>query len=838
MPQPRKTASLPSTSPWRIGVRAARPSERGVSSVGAVWFVLLLLLTLLCFLWYLDSSAQIEEDSRERARLDQQLLARKDRTEYRKAQLKALTHVIGPRSAVPTLPGAPEEGGLSVTRVKDLKTFAEDVAKFAQAIFDRGTESSKHKPDFYLKRFLDEDGMVPPASPALGMTYDEEGYRSASDKKTAGLAVMTELRKLFATPFGGETSDAKNAADGEMAIKFRDLRAQWASLYEAVARNVSGDDALSEQRAIDSARTVGAGDAWAPTISLLEIVQQIALKYEDLKLDTERLRATWEIAHGGVEAPADAAWNDLRRAARVLQVGDKAGWDQKLAAARGAEREALKTALGAAYGAAGVGDDLVDAFVAARMAMQSAELTVSMLGGQAPEAGEGVTARAFEPLSDSERSALDAARRDLTERGAELRRVESQLGWSEGKEPIGGRLDLHVDRLAQIERYGKLAALFTQKRGDDETFDYSTEGYRAFLTERANALKRGLQGSLEDLRREAVAFDERYAGTFAARAGLPSDLYTDPNERAVASVGGEAKDTAEAYALPFGAQRGPAELGEVLKKGIGDLTKVVELAKAETAALEQKRTSEIVPATQKTEKSVRDRGQRLGGLLVSDSIDTVFPDVAKGQILQAPAGPVESVRVSQPSGASVAFIDLDAGDNLRSGLSFFVVEPLPRGAKRVKAVAVVDRVGAPGEPSRVQLTYLPGIDPLTHAVVRGDLLENSVFNANYRRNAVIVAPEGESYSALAVQDILGKQNFAFQEAVDENTDLVILTGSRRDSLRAMAPTEDGEGGDEKPWFQDNELFQEAERRGLNIFFFEDDVRVRVPSVPRTNGGAR
>ncbi|MBK9383352.1 MAG: hypothetical protein IPN34_00805 [Planctomycetes bacterium] len=826
MLQPRKTAS-PSHA------------ERGVSTVGASWFVLLLLLTLFCFAWYLDSTMRLQEDSRERLRQDQQLAARKDRTEYRKAQLKALSQVIGARSALPTLPGAPDEGGTTATRVKDLKAFAEDLAKYAQPIFDRGTPSSKHKPDFYLKRLFDEDGMIPPKSPVLGVSYDEEAYRAASDKKTAGLAVMTELRKLFSTPFGGETSDAKNATDGELAIKFRDLRAQWATLYDAVARNVTGDDAVSEQKAIDATRSAGAGDAWAPTISLIEIMQQISLKYADLQLDTERLRAAWEVAHGGVEAPADAAWNDLRRAARVLQTGDKAGWDQKLAEARQAEREALKTALGAAYGAAGVGDEQVDAFVAARLAMQPAELVLSMLDGKAPEAGAEVTPKPFAPLSDAESQALEAARRDFAERDSEMKRVEGQLGWSDGKPRLGRRLDLHVDRLAQIERYGRVASFFTEKRGESETYAFSTEGYRVYLGERANALKSGFQRVLEDLRREAVAFDERYATTFAANAGLPEDLYTDPNERKTASVGGEAKDTAEAYALPFGAARGSADLDAVVKTGIGDLTKVVELAKAETAALDTKRTGEIEPATQKTEKSVRDRGQRLAGLLVSDAIETVFPDVAKGQVLQAPAGPVASVRVSGSGSLSaVAFIDLDAGDNLRPGMTFFVVEPLPLGAKRVKAVAVVDRIGAEGEPSRVQLAYLPGIDPLTHAVVRGDVLENSVFNSTYRRNVMIVAPEGESYSALAVQDVIGKLNFTFQDAIDENTDMVILTGSRRDSLRAMAPSEEGEASDEKPWFQENPLFQEAERRGLNVFFFEDDVRVRVPSVPRLTGGAR
>ncbi|MBL8898202.1 MAG: hypothetical protein JNM84_11270 [Planctomycetes bacterium] len=832
MLQPRKTASH---------VHAARSrADRGVSTVGASWFVLLLLLTLFCFAWYIDSSMRMQDDSRERLRQDQQLAARKDRTEYEKAKLKALSQIIGVTSALPTLPGAADDGGGSnASRVKDLKTFAADVAKYAQPIFDRGAPSSKHKPDFYLKRVLDEDGMVPPKTPVLGVTYDEEAYRAASDRKTAGLAVMTELRKLFSTPFGGETSDAKNATDGEMAIKFRDLRAQWETLYDAVARNVNGDDAIAEQKAIDATRTVGAGDAWAPTISLLEIVQQISIKYADLQLDTERLRAAWEIAQGGVEAPENAAWNDLRRAARVLQTGDKAGWDQVLAEARRVEREALKTALGAAYGAAGVGDEQVDAFVAARRAQQPAELVLSMLDAKAPEAASDVTPKPFAPLGDDESRALEAARRDRDERDAEMRRVESQLGWTEGKERIGRKLDLHVDRLAQIERYGRLSSFFTEKLGSEETYSYSTEGYRSYLTERANALKSGLQRVLEGLRSEASAFDERYAATFAANAGLPADLYTDPNERKTASVGGEAKDTAEAYALPFGAARGASDLDTVVKTGIGDLSKVVELAKAETAALDAKRSGEIEPATQKTEKSVRDRGQRLGGLLVSDSIETVFPDVAKGQVLQAPPSPVSSVRVVDGATQSaVAFIDLDAGDNLRPGVSFFVVEPLPLGAKRVKAVAVVDRIGAEGEPSRVQLAYMPGIDPLTHAVVRGDLIENAVFNANYRRNVVIVAPDGESYSALAVQDILGKLNFSFQDAIDENTDMVILTGSRRDSLRAMAPTEEGEGGDEKPWFQENPLFQEAERRGLNVFFFEDDVRVRVPSVPRLSGGAR
>ena len=36
----------------------------------------------------------------------------------------------------------------------------------------------------------------------------------------------------------------------------------------------------------------------------------------------------------------------------------------------------------------------------------------------------------------------------------------------------------------------------------------------------------------------------------------------------------------------------------------------------------------------------------------------------------------------------------------------------------------------------------------------GDVLENPIFNSRYRRNAVVVAPEGESYSAVSIQDVL------------------------------------------------------------------------------------
>ncbi|MCB9882556.1 MAG: hypothetical protein H6834_12270 [Planctomycetes bacterium] len=748
--------------------------QRGASEVGAVWFCLILGITLVCLGAYLHFEARIAELRAARANGTEALKARLDYTELRRAQHVPLMALTG-RSADVQVAGV----DLRVVRPRHVKEFAQEVESSSRGLLDAPSQMNAFKSDFYLKRLYDKNRGIVPAI---------DGIEGVSVEGASGEDAMNELRKGLVHPFGRATTSVRSDADGGVQVDFSAVKEQWTNFYDDYP---SGEDLDAEVDAIFPAVALSQDK---PNLGLVTILQGMALGYRHLDDATEQLKA---VAEAGRAKGSDARWNSLENVAKATLTGTASGLPSKLQTARTDIEKALAQALGSFYDASGsaAGDEVVQRFV---------DLRRSAAGPQAVVALEEAGGAPGEELVD----AADA-KSELERVDGEMRTLEGELGWTDGKRRIGVLLDDYVAQLDLVDSLERIGTFYPNEEA-------SVEGFRAATQSAAERVRDGVQGVLAQTRVRANDYKdtaEAYAQTRGAIPGI-----SDTFGRTIKSEpeSSQAKDIADALKLVYDETTDPVPpVDDVISVGPGDITNVVALIEDLKRRQDTERTDEVEPAIDGTIKKLRRDGRRLGDLLVSNRF---FIDIARGSIVGDPTTFGQS--------EMRAIIDLSTKNNIAAGMRFGVYEPKQGGARHYKAVAVVLEVGP--ITSRVALRYLPGVDPVTDPVTKGDWLSNPVYNPVYRRNAVVIAPPGSEYLVRDVAERLTPNHFQVQEEVTENSDMVVLVGRREDLFPKGAVEDLGDEVDLAPWFQEHPAFIAAQQRGLSVFFFDNDIEPLIP----------
>ena len=786
-------------TPWsnRSSKQVSDAAARGYSEVSAVWFCFVLFLVLIGFGAYMHFESRIVE-LRDKKRVENvQIESRNYVTELRRAQHKPLIELVN-RKATVTMANLDME----VVRVSQMKEFGEALTKQVEGMLGSTSNLNQYKGGFPGKRVHDDDEG---SSPEINLQGVET---SASD---SGDVVLSTLRSEGLMHLYGRGSAARGKNDGALALTTDEVKREWEDKF--ASRAVGADAPEGEIGAVLD------NPVSAPTITYGQILGHYLDAYRHLRSSVERLRA---VAASQRDTGSGTGWNNPENAARATVTGNAGNWSSELDAARQAATTALAAALGKVYDAAGGPADsaIVNEYVEARQAMLAAESLVKMFQ-TLDENGEMVDRSAGDA-----QDALSSAKDELSTLQRDLDAVKARLGHTDDASPEEAirrqeawhNVDRQVDVLMAVDSSERILNTFTSKGA-------SHNEYRGNVKTALESVRDNFESALTQARRAATDYDT-YSKEYANKKGMDSAKYTDPHGREIHQGAGGARgqDIAETLKLVYGDSDEVASLEDVLKQGIGDLEMVTELITALKDDLEKETNETLQPAIDMSRKAVRRDGQNLSNLLVTNRF---FFDIPRGQIVGDPTNPAPSARTRRPIAMAVAYIDLGSDHNLKEGVRFGVYEPLMGGARDYKAVARVVQVDE--NMSRVTLQYLPGVDPVTKPVVKGDRLSNALFNPSYERNAVVLAPEGQSFLASDIGSELVPHHFKVQTKLDEDTDMIILTGSRSDSLAALSSDEDADD-ESGPWFKDNEDFQEAKRRGLRVFFFEDQIRPLIPNV--------